>query len=96
MSMAILGCGSNLKSSIVSTLLLIEMVGNGLGFLYSCCLSASKQDAPVVWPRPDQVYHVGQLVHALATVVGMHVHILCAKVAPLKKTITWKLDITSV
>ena len=60
------------------------MVGNGLGFLYSCCLSASKQDAPVVWPRPDQVYHVGQLVHALATVVGMHVHILRAKVAPLK------------
>ena len=56
----------------------------------------AKQDAPVVWPRPDQVYHVGQLVHALATVVGMHVHILCAKVAPLKKTITWKLDITSV
>ena len=43
------------------------------------------------------MYHIGQLVHALATVVGVHVHILCAKVAPLKKTtITWKLDITSV
>ena len=30
------------------------------------------------------MYHIGQLVHALATVVGVHVHILCAKVAPLK------------
>ena len=35
--------------------------------------------------EPDQVYHVGQLVHALAAVVDVHVHILCAKVAPLKE-----------
>ena len=49
MSMAILGWGSypftskssNLKSSMFSTFLLIEMVGNGLASLSSCCLSAS-------------------------------------------------------
>ena len=37
--------------------------------------------------EPDQVYHVGQLVHALAAVVGVHVivYILCAKVVALKE-----------
>ena len=43
------------------------------------------------WPRattrrllkPDQVNDIGQLVNSLATVVSVHVHILCAEVPPL-------------
>ena len=30
------------------------------------------------------MYHVGQLIHPLAAVVGVHVNVLCAKVPPLK------------
>ena len=41
--------------------------------------------------EPDQVYHVGQLVNTIAAVVGLHVHILCTKVAPWSKLCCCKL-----
>ena len=33
--------------------------------------------------KPDQVNDISQLVNSLATVVSVHVHILCAEVPPL-------------
>lgn len=40
--------------------------------------------APVVRLGADALYHLRQLVHALAAVVRVHVRVLCAKVSPLE------------
>jgi hypothetical protein len=53
-------------------------------FALTCWVPGSEDDAPVVWLGLDLLHHLFELVHPLSGVVGVHVLVARAKVAPLE------------